>query len=104
MNFLSYQIEAAKTDQAALDNEKGILVPLLGLAGEVGTLLSEYKEFLGRSGQPRLPPAQYDPIAGRRQRSESPFSGRVGTGDSCGILSLVSGTGESRWIRRSQFA
>lgn len=46
MDFRKYQIEAAKTDQVAGDDEKGRLVPLLGLAGEVGTLLSEYKKFL----------------------------------------------------------
>lgn len=46
MDFRTYQAESAKTDQVAEDDEKGKLVPLLGLAGEVGTLLSEYKKFL----------------------------------------------------------
>lgn len=46
MDFNTYQTEAAKTDQVANDDEKGKLVPLLGLAGEVGTLLTDYKKFL----------------------------------------------------------
>ena len=40
MTFDEYQIEAAKTDkQRGIDNE-GVFVPLLGLAGEVGSLLT----------------------------------------------------------------
>lgn len=46
MKFEEYQIEAAKTDIVAPDDPHAIIVPLLGLAGEVGTLLSEYKKFL----------------------------------------------------------
>lgn len=46
MDFAEYQKLAEETDQVAQDDEKGKLVPLLGLAGEVGTLLSEYKKFL----------------------------------------------------------
>ncbi|MDA8564248.1 nucleoside triphosphate pyrophosphohydrolase family protein [Mariniblastus sp.] len=46
MRLSQYQEQAAKTDQVAGDDEKSIFVPLLGLAGEVGTLLSEYKKFL----------------------------------------------------------
>jgi NTP pyrophosphatase (non-canonical NTP hydrolase) len=46
MKLSEYQNEAAKTDQVSGDDEKSKLVPLLGLAGEVGTLLSEYKKFL----------------------------------------------------------
>ena len=46
MNFDEYQNEAAKTDIVAPHDPHAIIVPLLGLAGEVGTLLSEYKKFL----------------------------------------------------------
>lgn len=46
MEFRKYQSEAAKTDQLPDDEEKGKVVALLGLAGEVGSLLSEYKKFL----------------------------------------------------------
>ncbi|MEZ6032013.1 MAG: nucleoside triphosphate pyrophosphohydrolase family protein [Planctomycetaceae bacterium] len=53
MNFDEYQIEAAKTDIVASDGPNAIIVPLLGLAGEVGTLLSEYKKFL-RDGSAHL--------------------------------------------------
>ncbi|QDT35960.1 nucleoside triphosphate pyrophosphohydrolase family protein [Stratiformator vulcanicus] len=45
MDFRTYQNESLRTDQTP-DDEKGKLVPLLGLAGEVGTLLSEYKKLL----------------------------------------------------------
>src|SRR5258706_540056 len=51
MTFDEYQIEATKTDiQGGIDKE-GILVPLLGLAGEVGSLLTLYKKWL-RDGDP----------------------------------------------------
>mgnify|MGYP007073183005 FL=1 len=46
MDLQSFQQEAAKTDQVPGDSEKAMLVPLLGLAGEVGTLLSEYKKYM----------------------------------------------------------
>lgn len=46
MDLSHYQKEASKTDQVKGDSREAILVPLLGLAGEVGTLLSEYKKFL----------------------------------------------------------
>ncbi|MDZ4849715.1 MAG: nucleoside triphosphate pyrophosphohydrolase family protein [Pirellulaceae bacterium] len=50
MNLQYFQREAAKTDQVKGDDDKSKLVPLLGLAGEVGTLLSEYKKFLRDGG------------------------------------------------------
>lgn len=50
MRFSDFQKHAAKTDQVKGDDEKSKLVPLLGLAGEVGTLLSEYKKFLRDGG------------------------------------------------------
>lgn len=46
MHFNEYQEQAQETDQVSGNDEKGKLVPLLGLAGEVGTLLSGYKKFL----------------------------------------------------------
>ena len=52
MRLREYQKEAKKTDQfprmpARADApDKGELVPLLGLTGEVGALLSEYKKLL----------------------------------------------------------
>jgi NTP pyrophosphatase (non-canonical NTP hydrolase) len=46
MDLSHYQKEATKTDQVKGDSREAVLVPLLGLAGEVGTLLSEYKKFL----------------------------------------------------------
>ncbi len=49
MLFSDYQAEAQKTDQASLGSVgdiKSIMIPLLGLAGESGSLLSEYKKYL----------------------------------------------------------
>ncbi len=43
--FEDYQIEANKTDKNPGHDDKGILIPLLGLAGETGELLSEYKKY-----------------------------------------------------------
>jgi hypothetical protein len=54
MQFSDYQKSAAKTDQLSLTGapkpSDPILVPLLGLAGETGTLLSEYKKVLINAG------------------------------------------------------
>ncbi|MBI1785919.1 nucleoside triphosphate pyrophosphohydrolase family protein [Candidatus Sumerlaeota bacterium] len=44
MNFNSYQDQAATTDQLPGDDLKARVVPLLGLAGEAGSLLTEYKK------------------------------------------------------------
>jgi NTP pyrophosphatase (non-canonical NTP hydrolase) len=50
MRLREYQLEAQKTDQVSggrKDKDQvGIMVPLLGLAGEAGTLLTEYKKWL----------------------------------------------------------
>jgi NTP pyrophosphatase (non-canonical NTP hydrolase) len=44
MEFRRYQEQALKTDQ--IPDENKIIIPLLGLVGEAGTLLAEYKKFL----------------------------------------------------------
>jgi NTP pyrophosphatase (non-canonical NTP hydrolase) len=47
MTLDQYQVEAAKTDkQTATQNKDGLIVPLLGLAGEAGSLLTLYKKWL----------------------------------------------------------
>ena len=50
MKLREYQLEALKTDQvpgARKDkDDAGIMVPLLGIAGEAGSLLTEYKKWL----------------------------------------------------------
>ena len=46
MNFQEYQEKALKTDRIPPENNNEIVVPLLGLAGEAGELLSEYKKHL----------------------------------------------------------
>jgi NTP pyrophosphatase (non-canonical NTP hydrolase) len=50
MDLREYQLEAQKTDQIPGNRTDkdgpGIMVPLLGLAGEAGTLLTEYKKWL----------------------------------------------------------
>jgi len=50
VKFREYQLEAQKTDQVPCTRSEkhgvGIMVPLLGLAGEAGTLLTEYKKWL----------------------------------------------------------
>jgi NTP pyrophosphatase (non-canonical NTP hydrolase) len=54
MNFDSYQKEALRTDRvparAGSDDVLPLIVPMLGLAGETGQLLSEYKKHL-RDGE-----------------------------------------------------
>jgi NTP pyrophosphatase (non-canonical NTP hydrolase) len=46
MNFHAYQEAASRTDRNPSADGKGLMIPLLGLAGEAGELLSEYKKFL----------------------------------------------------------
>jgi NTP pyrophosphatase (non-canonical NTP hydrolase) len=46
MDFREYQQRAAKTDRNPEQSEKGMMIPLLGLAGEAGQVLSEYKKYL----------------------------------------------------------
>ncbi|MEQ1711401.1 MAG: MazG nucleotide pyrophosphohydrolase domain-containing protein, partial [Hyphomicrobium sp.] len=50
MNLNHYQSEAQQTDRVPTTSqasvELGVIVPLLGLAGEAGELLSAYKKFL----------------------------------------------------------
>jgi hypothetical protein len=41
MELLEYQRQAARTDQHAHADADPLLVPLLGLAGEIGTLQGE---------------------------------------------------------------
>lgn len=54
MEFDIYQIEAQKTDRVAPHDDSNelisLVVPMLGLAGETGQLLSEYKKHL-RDGE-----------------------------------------------------
>jgi NTP pyrophosphatase (non-canonical NTP hydrolase) len=54
MKLREYQLEAEKTDQVPGsrkdESRAGIMVPLLGLAGEAGTLLTEYKKWM-REGE-----------------------------------------------------
>jgi len=50
MEFQAYQSAAAETDQVPLPDANAVIVPLLGLVGEAGGLLSEYKKFL-RDGE-----------------------------------------------------
>lgn len=54
MDLRKYQREARRTDQVPTNLGKGLLVPLLGLAGEVGTLLAEYKKHLRDGDAHRL--------------------------------------------------
>ena len=54
MHFREYQLKAGETDQSPAQDERGILIPLLGLAGEVGTLLAEYKKHLRDGDAHRL--------------------------------------------------
>jgi NTP pyrophosphatase (non-canonical NTP hydrolase) len=46
MDIKEYQRRAQETDRTPSDEQGGLIVPLLGLAGEVGTLLSDYKKKL----------------------------------------------------------
>jgi NTP pyrophosphatase (non-canonical NTP hydrolase) len=53
MNLAEYQEQARATDQAPPGDTNALIVPLLGMAGEVGSLLQEYKKHL-RDGDAHL--------------------------------------------------
>ena len=42
----NYQREAQRTDQQPGKSQRAMIIPLLGLAGEAGTLLAEYKKLM----------------------------------------------------------
>lgn len=46
ISFDEYQTEAAKTDKQDGEANEGLVVPLLGLAGETGSLLTLHKKWL----------------------------------------------------------
>jgi NTP pyrophosphatase (non-canonical NTP hydrolase) len=46
MNLTDYQQQAQATDQLPSGDPDAVIVPLLGMAGEVGSLLAEYKKYL----------------------------------------------------------
>ncbi|MEP4336801.1 MAG: pyrophosphatase, partial [Roseobacter sp.] len=49
LTLRQYQTDATATDQVPLTdetNQEALMVPLLGLAGETGSLLSEFKKYL----------------------------------------------------------
>lgn len=46
MRLRDYQVQAQLTDQIPRSNPDWLIVPLLGMAGEVGSLLVEYKKSL----------------------------------------------------------
>jgi NTP pyrophosphatase (non-canonical NTP hydrolase) len=54
MTFTEYQKLAAKSDRTGVDDLKSLMITLLGLAGEAGSLLSEYKKWL-RDGEAYKP-------------------------------------------------
>lgn len=58
MDLKTYQAEALQTDQVPGSNEDefatAVIVPMLGLAGETGQLLSEYKKHLRDGAAHRL--------------------------------------------------
>lgn len=59
MDFDDYQYKALGTDQRP-DGDDAVIIPLLGLAGEAGTLLSEYKKRLRDGGSH----VQYETLVG----------------------------------------
>jgi NTP pyrophosphatase (non-canonical NTP hydrolase) len=46
LTFRTYQEQSSRTDRAQGTDLKSIMIPLLGLAGEAGSLLTEYKKWL----------------------------------------------------------
>lgn len=60
MDFNEYQKKSNETDQQnEKDGVEGVHIPLLGLAGETGTLLTEYKKRLRDGDSHKLFPTQF---------------------------------------------
>ena len=58
MDLSDYQREAQATDQLPAGDNNDLIVPLLGMAGEVGSLLVEFKKHLHDGEAHTLFPAQ----------------------------------------------
>lgn len=54
LSFREYQQLAIRTNRSKGDDLKSVMIPLLGLAGEAGSLLTEYKKWL-REGEKYRP-------------------------------------------------
>jgi Predicted pyrophosphatase len=54
LTFRSYQEEAARTDRTPGSDLKAQMIPLLGLAGEAGSLLAEYKKRMREGDRYKL--------------------------------------------------
>lgn len=50
LTLAEYQRQATETDQRPENAEEGLVIALLGLVGEAGSLLTEYKKWL-RDGE-----------------------------------------------------
>lgn len=60
MLLSDYQVASLETEQGSVDPADEVLIPLLGLSGEVGELLSEYKKHLRDGDAHRLFPARVE--------------------------------------------
>jgi NTP pyrophosphatase (non-canonical NTP hydrolase) len=64
MELGNYQREAQRTDQFASENSERLadprMIPLLGMGGEVGSLLAEYKKWVRDGDAHKLFPAQIE--------------------------------------------
>jgi NTP pyrophosphatase (non-canonical NTP hydrolase) len=58
MDLSDYQQQAQATDQLPAGDPNALIVPLLGMAGEVGSLLQEYKKYLRDKDAHMLFPTQ----------------------------------------------
>jgi NTP pyrophosphatase (non-canonical NTP hydrolase) len=54
MDLNTYQERAKETDRNPATDEKGMMIPLLGLSGEAGQLLTEYKKYMRDGDCPTL--------------------------------------------------
>lgn len=54
MDLLQYQEQCRKTDFTPTQGDAALAVPILGLGGEAGTLMTEYKKFLREGEAHRL--------------------------------------------------
>src|SRR2546421_4623796 len=99
MDLREYQAAASLTDCLPSSGSSGLLVPLLGLAGEVGELQSEYKKALRDGDAPELYRDRFAEELGDVMWYVADLATKLGF-DLNRIAELNLGKSRERWGRR----
>jgi NTP pyrophosphatase (non-canonical NTP hydrolase) len=78
VDFQEYQLSARETDQFPETDLKSVVIPLLGLAGEAGSLLTEYKKYFRDGDSYKLFPVRLEEELGDILWYVSAIAGKAG--------------------------